>query len=386
MKYAKFCVYMSLVVSSTAPAVAAAVDSKDCVEFAKVVGVNQNNETYKLTIGDTIYSNYCRDKQFTRNSNSGQKAEVLYEAFYGKWDASKGDAQTEMDKFCQTYDSASSTRMSSTAEQRQVSERAVAGFETCIKAASQGISIKPVVTPRNISIAFGSGSNALKLIGLAASKNLKCTGTDVRGPIPNVGTSMVVNLAAGETAKFDCERAPTANGAFYLPSDFSIAVGIGGTADIVPITLPGDRLVTPASANDLEAKIERLTTRTDKRGIVAAFVAKECPTPWKLYPEAMGRFIRGIDPNGVVDPDGVRQPGSVQVDGLADHVHTMGTNSTDTFQMAGGGANQRLSHWPPAGENAAQYGGGAAKSTNGAVGGIKETRPRNVALLFCVLN
>lgn len=386
MKRSNFFLCLTLVVSSVVPAVAASVDSKDCVEFAKVVGVNQNNETYRLTIGDTIYTNYCRDKQFTRNSNSSQKAEVLYEAFYGKWDDSKGDAQTEMDKFCKTYDSASSTRVNSTAEQRQVSERAVAGFETCIRAASQGISIKPVVTPRNISIAFGSGSNALKLISLAASKNLKCTGTDGRGAIENVGKSMVVNLAAGETAKFDCEREPTANGTSYLPSDFSIAVGIGGTADIVPITLPGDRLVTPASANDLESKIDRLTTRIDKRGMVAAFAAKECPAPWKVYPEAMGRFVRGIDPNGVIDPDGVRLPGSLQVDGFADHVHTMGKNSTDTYQMAGGGANQRLSHWPPNGEADAAYGGGGPKSTNGAVGGIKETRPKNVALLFCVLN
>jgi hypothetical protein len=131
---------------------------------------------------------------------------------------------------------------------------------------------------------------------------------------------------------------------------------------------------------ETDAKIQALTSRLDKRGEVAAFDATTCPAPWTLYTPAVGRFVRGLDPAGTVDPDGTtRQAGSLQADGIGSHVHTMGVNGLDT------GANVNGTFRFPNfyGDVPAD---GKKKQTDGNVGGLSETRPKNVALLYCILN
>jgi hypothetical protein len=117
-----------------------------------------------------------------------------------------------------------------------------------------------------------------------------------------------------------------------------------------------------------------------KPSMVVSFVASKCPEPWVEYEPAYGRFVRGIDPTGKIDPDGVRAFGSTQTDGLASHTHTMGVNGGDSFSMAPGGATQRLANFAPDG-----YGAGPPKQTAPNAGGLSETRPKNVALLYCML-
>jgi hypothetical protein len=132
---------------------------------------------------------------------------------------------------------------------------------------------------------------------------------------------------------------------------------------------------------DTAAQIQDLATKLDKHGLVVAFAASTCPAPWTVYQPAQGRFIRGLDPNGVNDPDGAtRSVGSVQSDGIANHTHTMGVNGGDSTTMVPGGATQRLPNFVPDG-----YGGGGKKQTDTNTSGITETRPKNVALLYCTL-
>jgi len=132
--------------------------------------------------------------------------------------------------------------------------------------------------------------------------------------------------------------------------------------------------------DDTTAQIQDLASKLDKHGLVVAFVASTCPAPWIVYVPAQGRFIRGLDPSGTNDPDGnLRSVGSVQSDGIANHTHTMGVNGTDTTAMVPG--VQRLAHFNPD----PRYGAGPKKETDANTGGITETRPKNVALLYCTL-
>jgi hypothetical protein len=102
-------------------------------------------------------------------------------------------------------------------------------------------------------------------------------------------------------------------------------------------------------------------------GAVMSFNLASCPTGWSEYTLARGRFIRGIDSTGTNDPDGVRALGSTQDDELAAHSHTVGSNIASTA-----GSN-RITTW--------------GNTSNGTVNttstGGDETRPKNVALLFC---
>ena len=102
---------------------------------------------------------------------------------------------------------------------------------------------------------------------------------------------------------------------------------------------------------------------------VIAFDSKECPTEgWEEFKAAHGRFVRGIDRSGSnVDPDGEREPSSFQVDMLKSHEHT--------YVPARG-------YKSGAGDHARAKPDGKQRET-GSTGGA-ETRPKNVALLYCV--
>ena len=106
-------------------------------------------------------------------------------------------------------------------------------------------------------------------------------------------------------------------------------------------------------------------------GAVVAFELDECPTPgWKEYKLAYGRFIRGIDKSGTkVDPDGKRKPGAPQEDSFKSHFHTQDGD----IHIHGGGfwmKPERHFHYS------------RSQSKTSSVGGA-ETRPVNVALLYC---
>jgi hypothetical protein len=133
--------------------------------------------------------------------------------------------------------------------------------------------------------------------------------------------------------------------------------------------------------DDTTAQIQDLATKLDKHGLVVAFAAATCPAPWTAYLPAQGRFIRGLDPSGTNDPDGnLRSVGSVQADGIANHTHTMGFKGGDSSTMVPGGATKRLPNFVDDG-----WGGGDKKVTDANANGITETRPKNVALLYCTL-
>ena len=106
-------------------------------------------------------------------------------------------------------------------------------------------------------------------------------------------------------------------------------------------------------------------------GAVLAFNLSSCPSGWTEYTAARGRFIRGIDSTGTNDPDGVRSLGSTQADAFQTHTHSM---------PAGGNVGSGGSLGT--GFSALGYGTPSSGSPNSGTT-TTETRPKNVALLYC---
>ena len=103
-------------------------------------------------------------------------------------------------------------------------------------------------------------------------------------------------------------------------------------------------------------------------GTIAAFEDTVCPAGWTEYEPARGRFLRGIDNGAGIDPDGTRAPGNLQDDDFESHTHTLSPDwNNDAIDNTGTGAQ-------------ASTGGGSG--TTAATGGA-ETRPANVAILYC---
>lgn len=78
-------------------------------------------------------------------------------------------------------------------------------------------------------------------------------------------------------------------------------------------------------------------------GMIAAFESDTCPAGWTEYTAARGRFLRGIDNGAGNDPDGTRTAGNVQGDELGSHRHSVDPPSTATSS----GGNHRHSVDPP---------------------------------------
>jgi len=108
-------------------------------------------------------------------------------------------------------------------------------------------------------------------------------------------------------------------------------------------------------------------------GEIAAFDLTACPSGWTEYTQARGRFLRGIDNGAGDDPDGTRAPGSLQDDAFESHIH-----SIQTYPVSGTSNTDRVA----VGRNGAGYQG---LRPSEAAGGV-ETRPKNVAVLFCRKN
>ncbi|MES9901599.1 MAG: hypothetical protein ABW168_02820 [Sedimenticola sp.] len=138
--------------------------------------------------------------------------------------------------------------------------------------------------------------------------------------------------------------------------------------------------VSGAANVDMEALANIVEPLINKRlaiqNAILAFNSKACPKGWKVYEPAEGRFLRGIDRNGGSDERG-RAPGSIQDDTLQDHQHSI--------EPAKSAAHQPGSP-APHGYGSGPYGHNI-ESTKGVGGSARisgETRPKNVAVLFCV--
>jgi hypothetical protein len=109
-------------------------------------------------------------------------------------------------------------------------------------------------------------------------------------------------------------------------------------------------------------------------GTIAAFASSTCPSGWTEYTAARGRFLRGIDNGAGNDPDGTRAPGNTQADKVGPHTHDTTGNRIVTTS-GGVGLN--------AGADRYWNGNFPVTATSLLSGGDVETRPKNVAVLFC---
>ncbi|NBV54547.1 MAG: hypothetical protein EBR79_02410, partial [Proteobacteria bacterium] len=112
-------------------------------------------------------------------------------------------------------------------------------------------------------------------------------------------------------------------------------------------------------------------------GTISAFASTTCPTGWSEYTAARGRFLRGIDNGAGNDPSGTRSPGNTQADAYQAHTHNFagGSNAIGTGTVAPGGQSG----------NAFLF-DAAAIMASGTGNTSTETRPKNVAVIFCQFN
>src|SRR5579871_373330 len=117
-------------------------------------------------------------------------------------------------------------------------------------------------------------------------------------------------------------------------------------------------------------------------GAIMAFNSTSCPSGWTEFTAARGRFLRGIDNGAGNDPDGTRTPGATQADAMQGHFHG------GIFGAANTGNNWGVTAQTPAVFQDHTANGNStgpiSDGTDGTPRTSTETRPKNVAVLFCV--
>lgn len=127
-------------------------------------------------------------------------------------------------------------------------------------------------------------------------------------------------------------------------------------------------------------------------GAVMAFYLADCPNGWAVAdgtngtPDLRGRFIRGLDLGAGVDPDsGTRTLGSLQADAFQGHYHNRNSfngteqvlrTETGSAFMFGGGPHHII-YLSTTGRVVDDPSYGPARVGD-------ETRPTNVALIYCM--
>ncbi len=111
-------------------------------------------------------------------------------------------------------------------------------------------------------------------------------------------------------------------------------------------------------------------------GTISAFASTTCPTGWSEYTPARGRFLRGIDNGAGNDPSGTRVPNDIQDDLIKTHTHTAAAGSEVVYMRSSG-------NYTVIGSGG--FGVDRTTAPLGASGGA-ESRPKNVAVIFCQFN
>ncbi len=130
-------------------------------------------------------------------------------------------------------------------------------------------------------------------------------------------------------------------------------------------------------------------------GVINAFFLTDCPDGWVIAdgtngtPDLRGRFIRGLDDRAVgaggIDPAGPRTIGGEQMDAFQGHKHMLYWRIYTDASLTGSGARHLLDNVGGAGFNSPDPIGSA--NTDSGYGTPRtdiETRPRNVALIYCM--
>lgn len=216
--------------------------------------------------------------------------------------------------------------------------------------------------------------------------------------------SMAAGGTAGATFSLGSASAPgfapigDSNTGLFSPSADALALATAGSERFridssgnvgIGTTSPGQKLTVAGTIESTSGgiKFPDGTTQTTAvsagipSGAVMAFNLATCPSGWTEYTPARGRFVRGIDSTGTNDPDGVRALGSTQADAFQGHKHAWSSGGAQDYGL---GDSIGFSSGYNLGSNTGSWvGTPTTDGTSGTPRTAAETRPKNVALLYC---
>ncbi|CAO4176017.1 hypothetical protein [Methylorubrum populi] len=358
-----------------------------CVDLATTIGKNYSNYLSVDQQKVVQKADLCSENYEFASSAKRAQLEASYKVFSGSASASGDEVRNSQSRECDKKFGDFWRNQITSTEGRNVSAEGASVISQCLALTNDALNPILTMAEKGREVTFSvqykpnvSGDIKINMFGPSDLEYNKCVVTSPAGvkdvkKLDDVAQSLAPTQGISMNCKRDA-RTREINGVKYKCTDESIfTIATSGPVKSIKIPRICDETIMPSRADDLQSQLDKL-----KKSIVG-FEAETCPDGWEAYEPAYGRFLRGINPSGSpVDPDGRRAAGSHQDDAIASHAHSVGTSGADSFSMAPGGATQRLAHFKPPAD---AFSGGPAKETGAT--GSSETRPKNVAVLFCRL-
>ena len=331
---------------------------------------------------DQYANQFCKEYESSKKNGASMEASASYKFFSASYGQASMSAEDIASKHCEATNIGKAKSSSYQTYVNTIAPDAFGSYNRCVELEKEDIYINVDRTTVlenyfNGSVSLKtSAAKSLETLAFAASPGVTCKW--------DIGTGKQVDLTSDRrTAVFTCGRTDSTKDSAVLiyvatRPNSQLSYKWSSYKDGLPQDILGKLAKQIESAN---AALE--ATNSSLRSSVTAFASATCPLGWDEYKPAYGRFIRGIDKIGGTDVEFNRTFGSLQLDAFQAHNHEFSSPVT----LKAHGPNSQAPH----GYMNGGYGLPIQKTDkivdfppHGSVRPSTETRPVNVALLYCI--
>lgn len=317
---------------------------------------------YKRALCDEKHTSYSSYSSAIKNQSLNLEYSDIIVGLTGDSNTKKNKFQESYSKFCVASYESSNYKNAFNSYSSVINTDLAAAFNICVGTVSaykakRNLDVYIDVTPQadnsNFTVRVDRASAAETLLTDISPVTVACTksGKPVKVPLK----------VDDKRFTLDCRK--DNNTAVSL----QITTKGEGFSNTVNVPDQRDRLQNiEQDIYDLRYELGILSPQT----VIIAVASDACPVGWKDYEKGYGQFIRGIDKsNKKIDPDGRRNHGTLQTDLIKKHKHPYSSSARKDVSAKGSKSDFA---W-----NKQSY------TTSENTDGGSETRPKNIALLFC---
>lgn len=353
----------------------------------KCLSVIKNSRTLTSTLVDqeelrTEANSFCREFQQSSNSSGSSSLGFAYEALRLSFGNSSSRAGIMNEKICRNDGSGLARKDVYDYYLSTVHEKAYPAYEACLIYARRAKVITELDDMSDSSLILtlshvmtSSVDRPILNVATNPPESAKCSIVQLLNSKPTKPSkakgSFTFHMNVGSAA-LTCRKSAVQQSSVILVKDLNDA-----STQTMKILWPGTVEIEQTSVDALANSFT---------GAVVPFHAETCPDGWTEYDLAYGRFVRGIDRSGErIDPEESRVVGSLQEDTLQQHQHYYATSyygnasmhATNRKWLSGGDQNL---------QNRTNEDGIQGVSPEHGARVSSESRPKNVALLYCRRN
>ncbi len=372
--------FMSIAVFMVGGAFASNAVAEGCEDVISFSKLTSSVVKTKSSI-EANAANFCNEYQQAKTYGRTMAASASYKFLSASYGSSNASTEEVASKFCSATSLNNVNNEAYKEYVETISPDAYASYQQCINMKNRAITFdlnpnsmlaKQFTMIVKYQTSIGGAKPELKYV---TSDDVTCSWldkTDNKFTFTDVGSVSLTCRRDNTTGESYVNIVPT-NSLDGISFKWPAFDNNGETVDAMKDLLQKNKKLEER-LNVLESK------ESSMQNSVVSFNSSDCPQGWVPYTPAYGLFIRGINLN---EPDNVRRkPGTEQADTFKHHHHHGGypAHMPSRYGIEVGTPSPSGTRWAFS-DSAGAVGFTGAANTNEV--GDDETRPKNVALLFC---